>query len=90
MAVQRTKSGPLVSAQVIFNISVCSRRQQNVRYGPKTDQIDASQRTGASCQKATYVAQKIPLYSITSSTCASKIGESDSPSACAVLLLTVT
>jgi hypothetical protein len=29
-------------------------------------------------------------YSITSSTCASKIGESDSPSACAVLLLTVT
>jgi hypothetical protein len=27
-----------------------------------------------------------PLYSITSSTCASKIGESDSPSACAVLL----
>jgi hypothetical protein len=37
-----------------------------------------------------YAAQKIPLYSITSSTCASKIGESDSPSACAVLLLTVT
>ncbi len=29
-------------------------------------------------------------YSITSSTCASKIGKSDSPSAFAVLLLTVT
>jgi hypothetical protein len=29
----------------IFNISVCSRRQQNVRYGPKSDQIDASQQT---------------------------------------------
>jgi hypothetical protein len=29
-------------------------------------------------------------YSITSSTCARKIGESNSPSACAVLLLTVT
>ena len=33
---------------------------------------------------------KIRLYSMTSSTCASKIGESDSPSASAVLLLTVT
>src|SRR5262249_3042868 len=33
---------------------------------------------------------KLHRYSITSSTCASKIGESDSPSACAVLLLTVT
>src|SRR5260370_31693697 len=33
---------------------------------------------------------KIRRYSMTSSTCASKIGESDSPSACAVLLLTVT
>src|SRR6516164_10993885 len=45
---------------------------------------------GETCQEATYAAQKIPLYSITSSTCASKMGESDSPSACAVLLLTVT
>jgi hypothetical protein len=44
--------------RVIFNISVCSRRQQNVRYGPKSDQIDASQRTAASCHKRTLAPQQ--------------------------------
>jgi hypothetical protein len=53
--------------RVIFNISVCSRRQQNVRYGPKSDQIDASQRTAASCQKRHYAVQQISPYSMTSS-----------------------
>src|SRR5262249_34316969 len=42
------------------------------------------------CRAAEQRDELAPLHSITSSTCASKIGESDSPNDCAVLLLTVT
>jgi hypothetical protein len=77
--------------RVIFNISVCSRRQQNVRYGrPKSDQIDASQRTAASCQLRLNATQQTTPYSITSSARSRMAVGTSRPSVLAVFRLTTS
>jgi len=52
---------------------------------PQKRKFNEAMITSASGQQAT-----LDAYSITSSTCASRVGEIDKPSARAVLLLTVT
>ena len=67
-----------------------SNRQQDfadVRYAFNNDRLCASRRTDAMCQEATYAAQQIVVYSITSLAIASSLSGIWRPSALAVLRL---